>query len=305
MENIKKRKNLIADLSLLLVAMLWGGGFVVIKDALNSVTPFYIMAMRFGLSFLLMCLVFWKRVKRIDKKNIIGGSIIGIFLFLAFAFQTIGLQYTTAGKQAFLTAIYVVEVPFLCWIFIKKKPDNYSIAAAFLAFLGIGMLTMQGSIKINLGDALTLICSVFFAAQIISTGFYAEKLDPIVLTVVQFGVAAILSYISALIFEPKLPYLSTSVMLSVAYLSVFSTLIAFLVQNIAQKYTSSTHAAIILSLESFFGCFFAVIFLGEKLTTKIIIGCVFIFLSIITAETKWDFLKKRQENVELKKAANE
>ncbi|WP_102401681.1 DMT family transporter [Haloimpatiens massiliensis] len=305
MVKVEKRKNLIADLSLLLVAMLWGGGFVVVKDALNSITPFYIMAMRFSLSFLLMCLVFWKKVKKISKKDLIGGSVIGIFLFLAFAFQTIGIQYTTAGKQAFLTAIYVVEVPFLCWIVIKKKPDNYSIAAAFLAFLGIGMLTMHGNLKINLGDALTLVCSVFFAAQIIAIGFYAEKLDPIVLTVIQFGVAAILSYIFALIFEPKLSYLSTDAMLSIVYLSVFSTLIAFLVQNIAQKYTSSTHAAIILSLESFFGCLFGVIFLGEELTVKIIIGCVFIFLSIITAETRWDFFKKKQKNLESENAVNE
>ncbi|WP_138206739.1 DMT family transporter [Haloimpatiens lingqiaonensis] len=296
MTKIQKRKNLMADLSLLFVAMLWGGGFVVVKDALNSITPFYIMAMRFSLSFLLMCLVFWKRVKRIGKKDLIGGSVIGIFLFLAFAFQTIGIQYTTAGKQAFLTAVYVVEVPFLCWIVIKKKPDNYSIIAAFLAFCGIGMLTMQGSLKINLGDALTLICSIFFAAQIIAIGFYAEKIDPIVLTIIQFGVAAILSYIFALIFEPKLAHLNTNAVLSIVYLSLFSTLIAFLVQNIAQKYTSSTHAAIILSLESFFGCLFGVIFLGENLTFKIIIGCILIFLSILTAETRWDFLKKKHKS---------
>lgn len=109
MGKIEKKKSLIADLSLLLVAMLWGGGFVVIKDALDSITPFYIMSMRFGLSFMLMCIVFWKRVKKINKQEIIGGVVIGIFLFLAFAFQTIGIQYTTAGKQAFLTAIYVVE----------------------------------------------------------------------------------------------------------------------------------------------------------------------------------------------------
>lgn len=297
MGKIEKKKSLIADLSLLLVAMLWGGGFVVIKDALDSITPFYIMSMRFGLSFILMCIVFWKRVKKINKQEIIGGTVIGIFLFLAFAFQTIGIQYTTAGKQAFLTAIYVVEVPFLYWIFMKKKPDNYSIVAAFLAFFGITMLTMQGTMKINLGDALTLICSLFFAVQIISTGFYAEKLDPIVLTVVQFVVAAILSYICALIFEPKLPNLSNGTIFSIIYLSLFSTLIAFLIQNIAQKYTSSTHAAIILSLESFFGCFFAVIFLGEQLTVKIVIGCIFIFLSIITAETRWSFLRKNNIDV--------
>lgn len=294
MEITKQKASLFADLALFIVAMLWGGGFVVVKDALNSITPFYMMVMRFSLSFLFMCLIFFKKIKRINKKELIGGFVIGAFLFLGFAFQTIGLKYTTAGKQAFLTAIYVVEVPFLCWIIMKKKPDNYSIIAAFLALIGIAILTIHGNLSINLGDNLTIICSIFFAAQIIATGFYAENLDPIILTIIQFGVAAIFSYISALIFEPKLKSMDNSAVMAIIYLSLFSTLIAFLIQTVAQKYTSSTHAAIILSLESFFGCFFSVIFLGEKLTFKLILGCIFIFISIITAETKWNFLRKQR-----------
>ncbi|WP_392486777.1 DMT family transporter [Haloimpatiens sp. FM7315] len=305
MKKVIKNKGIYADISLLFVAMLWGGGFVVVKDALDSITPYYMMTMRFGLSTVLMCIVFFRNLKGITKKDLIGGTVVGLFLFLGFAFQTVGLQYTTAGKQAFLTATYVVIVPFLYFAFTKKSPDKYSVAAAFLALFGISMLTLQGKFSMGLGDVLTLFCALFFAAQIIAIDLYTKTIKPIVLTVIQMAVATVLSFICALIFEPKMQALDLRGTFSIIYLGVFSTLIAFLIQNIAQKYTSSTHAAIILSLESFFGCLCAVIFLGDKLTNKMIIGCIMIFIAIITAETKLDFLKKflrnKDENLQVNK----
>ena len=177
-----KNKRLYADISLFLVAMIWGGGFIAVKSALNSMPPFQIIAMRFAISTILMVIVFWKRVKNINKQDIIAGGIIGVFVFAGFVFQTIGLKYTMPGKQAFLTATYVVMVPFLSWIFIKKKPDIYSAIAALLAFVGIGLLTLQGKLIINIGDMLTIVCAVFFAAQIIAIDFYTEKHSAIVLT---------------------------------------------------------------------------------------------------------------------------
>ncbi|MFD3158527.1 DMT family transporter [Haloimpatiens sp. FM7330] len=294
MEVSNKKKSIYADLSLFFVAIIWGGGFVAVKDALDSVTPFYMMTMRFGISTILMTIVFWKKVKKINKKDIMLGTIVGVFLFGGFMFQTIGLQYTTAGKQAFLTATYVVIVPFLYWVFSKKKPDNYSIIAAFLALVGIGMLTVQGSFHIGIGDNLTLICAIFFAAQIVAIGFFTKNIDPIILTVVQLGTGTIFSLLCAVIFEPKLQPLNTRGIICILYLGIFSTMIAFIVQNVAQKYTYSTHAALILSLESFFGSLFAVIFLDDVFTIKMIFGCIFIFIAVITAETKWKFLKKKK-----------
>lgn len=296
----ENRRGLYSDISLFLVAIIWGGGFVAVKDALGSIGAFQIMTMRFGIATILLSIVFAKRLKMINKKELLSGILIGAFVFGGFAFQTIGLKYTTAGKQAFLTGVYVVLVPFLQWIFIKKKVDIYSCVAAIMALIGIGLLTLQGKFSINVGDSLTLVCALFFAGQIISIDLFTEKHDPIVLTIVQLGFSTILSLIFSIGFGEKAIHLTKSGITSILYLAVLSTMVAFIIQNVAQKYTASTHAAIIMSLESFFGCIFSVMILGERLTSKMTLGCIVIFMAIITAETKWGFLKSKQykgENV--------
>ncbi len=294
MEKLFKKSSVYADLALLLVAMVWGGGFIAVKDSLNIITPFYQMAMRFSLACIIMCVVFYKRVKTVSKTQLKNGFIIGIFLFLGFALQTVGIKYTTAGKSAFLTAIYVVIVPFLQWIIFKKRPDNYSIGGAFICLVGISLLTIDGNgFSISYGDTLTLICAFGFAGQILAIAKYVENDDPIILTAVQLGGAAILSIIVAMIFEPFPVNMNLETTASIIYLAVFSTTLAFLLQNIAQKYTSSTHAAIILSLEAFFGALFSVMLLDEVFTLLMLIGCILIFIAIITTETKLNFFKKK------------
>ena len=294
MKNTDKKKSILADMSLLLVAIIWGGGFIAVKGALDTITPFYMMAMRFSISVIIMLLVFRKRVKLITKNQLKVGTLVGVFLFLGFAAQTVGMKYTTAGKNAFLTGTNVVIVPFLYWAISKRKPDSYSLTSAFLCFIGIGMLTLDGGIYIGLGDSLTLLCAVFFAAHIVSVGFFTEKVDPILLVIIQLGAAAVFSIIAALIYEPMPQSLNSDTMVAIAYLAIFSTMLAFIIQNVAQKYTTSTHAAIILCLESVFGSVLSVIMLNEIFTSKMIFGCLTIFIAIITTETKWDFLKKKK-----------
>ncbi|WP_309559711.1 DMT family transporter [Clostridium tagluense] len=294
MKNTDKKKSILADMSLLLVAIVWGGGFIAVKGALDSVTPFYIMAMRFGISAIIMLLVFRKKIKHITKNQLAVGTLVGLLLFLGFAAQTIGMKYTTAGKNAFLTGTNVVIVPFLYWIISKRKPDSYSLASAFLCFIGIGMLTLDGGIHIGLGDGLTLICAVFFAAHIVSVGFFTQKVGAITLVIIQLGSAAVFSLIAALIYEPIPTQMNSDTIFAIGYLAIFSTMFAFIIQNVAQKYTTSTHAAIILCLESVFGSILSVIMLNEVFTSKMVIGCITIFLAIITTETKWDFLKTKK-----------
>ncbi|MBW4828148.1 MAG: DMT family transporter [Clostridiaceae bacterium] len=292
MEETNKRTGLFADLSLLLVAIIWGSTFVVVKNALEHVTPMYMIAIRFGISSILMILVFFKRFKKTKWSDVKAGFTIGIFLFVAYMAQTIGLQYTTAGKQAFITGTNVVMVPFLYWAINKTRPDKYEIISAFLCFLGIGFLTFERNLSMGLGDGLTLLCALFFASHIVSIGYFAEKHDPVLLTIYQFLLTAILSFISASIFEPKITGFTKEAIFPILYLAVFGTLVAYFIQNMAQKYTKSTHAAIILSMEAVFGSLFSVLILKEPFTLKFFIGCSAILISIITAETKWDFLKR-------------
>lgn len=283
-------KNLIADISLFLVAIIWGSGFVANKNVLDLIHPIYLLVLRFSISSVLMGIIFFKRFKKVNKQDLVAGTVIGSFLFLAFVTQTIGLQYTTGSKQAFITASNVVMVPFILWYANKKRPDIYEIIAAVLCFIGIGILSLEGSLSINLGDKLTLICAVFFALHIISIGIHSKNHDPIILSIIQFGVVAILSLLTGLIFKVEFVPMTREISMPILYLAIVNTIIAFGIQNIAQKYTTSTHAAIILSLESVFGSFFSILLLGEKFTIRLFLGCVIIFLAVITAETKWSFL---------------
>lgn len=291
----KTRKKMVyADLSLLLVALAWGGGFVVLKDALDSITPFYIMAIRFAMATIIMLLFFIKKLKNITRIDMKAGVIIGFLLFLAFSTQTVGLKYTEAGKQAFLTGTNVVIVPFLAWLVHKKRPDGYTIASTFLALIGIALLTLQGSFIMNKGDLLTLICAVFFAAHIVAVGYYAKNMDPYLLALLQMAVAAVIFMIFAILFEPVPKAFNRQMYGAVIYLVLFPTLMAFLIQNVAQKLTTSTHAALILCLEAVFGTILAAIFLKEVFTIQMVIGCILIFCAIILTETKLSFLSRKK-----------
>ncbi len=294
---MENKKALYADFSLLIVAIIWGSGFVVTKNALDHLTPFYILGFRFLVGTIAITLISIRRLKKATKLDIKVGLIVGFFMFLGFAAQTVGLKYTTVGVQAFLTASNVVMVPFLYWIVSKKRPDNFEVFGAILCFIGIGVLSLDSSLYVGIGEFLSFLCAVCFAFQIVTVGYFAKDVDPYILSVVQLSLATILSFVCAFLFEPKIAEFNTDMIIPIVYLGIFSTLIAFLIQNIAQGYTSSTHAAIILSLEAVFGSIIAIIFLKEEVTVKFIIGCMAIFISVLASETKFEFLSKKERTI--------
>lgn len=291
---MKKTANqaLLADGALLLVAILWGSGFIVNKNVLDYMHPIYILVVRFTLSCLFMGLIFYKKVAQIKLEDLKAGGIIGIFMFIAFLAQNTGLKYTTVSKAAFITVTNVVMVPFIYWYISKERLDTFDTVAAIMCFIGIGFLSLESNFTIGKGEGLVFICAIFFALHIVAIGHYSKKHDPIILTIIQFGVTAILSIIAALVLKLEFQALSTKFTSSILYMVLVSTIVAFGIQNLAQKYTSPTHAAIILSLESVFGTLFSIWLLKEQLTLRLIIGSIIIFLSIITAETKWSFFRR-------------
>ena len=296
-----KKQVLFADLGLLLVALLWGAGFLFTKRGLDYITPLWMMSMRFVGATIIMSIVFYKNFRKISKSDLKAGLIIGIFLYIAFATQTIGLQYTSISNQAFLTATNVVFVPFLVWMVYKKAPDKFAFIGAALATVGIGLITLKEGLQLNVGDMWTLACAVFFAGHIVSIGFFAKENDPIALTIVQFAVADVLSLVSALMMEPLPAKIGSEAMLSVGYMVLASTLLAFLLQNICQKYTPSTHASLILSLESVFGTLVAVVFEGEMFNLQMALGCITVFAAILLIETRFEFLGfGKKESSEIK-----
>jgi drug/metabolite transporter (DMT)-like permease len=298
--NTTEKKGYLADLSLLLVAFIWGSGFVISKNAVNDVSPMMLMTVRFTIAFVLSLIFFHKKIKKINKKTLQSGVIMGIFLFLAFSTQMIGIKYTLAGKQAFLTGTNVVIVPFIYWLVKKQRPNKYNLFAAILMFVGIALLTIDFTNfnSFNIGDILTLFCAVLFACHIVSTGIFSKHHDPIALSIVQFGVCSICSILYVTISNSFTLNYSIDAWLNLGYLGFLATFVCFVIQTVAQKYTSSTHAAIIMCLESVIGSILAVVFLHDSFNMIMIFGCIIIFIAIITAETQWSFLsrKKLEEN---------
>lgn len=282
----------IGEIMLFTTAIIWGSGFVFSAISLQYLTPYQILAVRFSIGVIILCFIFYKRLKYIKIATLKKGVLLGLLLYLAFLFQTIGLQYTTPSKNAFITAINVVIVPFIAFFMDKRKVNKYEFIGAFLAIIGIAFLSLQLTAEVNIGDLLTLACAFGFAYQIYYTSKYVKDEDPILLTIVQMGVAAFLAWIFVFAKGELNFSLEFEGILSVIYLGVFSTTLAYCFQTVAQKFTSETRAAIILSTESFFGMVFSVILLSELLTVRMMVGAVFILTAIILSETKLSFLKK-------------
>lgn len=296
-------KTKYADLFLLIVAIFWGTGFLFTQMALdNGIYPFYILAIRFSVAAVLLSIIFLKKLKNITIYDLKISSVLGGVLFLGFITQTLGLTYTTPSKNAFLTSVNVIIVPFLYWIINRKKPEKHIFIAIFMSTVGIYLLSINENFTLAYGDFLTIICAVCFAFHIVLNGFYSKKSDPIILTILQMSSAAVFSGIFAFKFE-KAPELTNVLgILSTFYLGIFSTMIAFLLQTMMQKHTTSTKTAVILSTESLFGTILSVVFLKEHLTSRMILGCLIIFSSVIVAETKLEFLKpKKYRHTKIKK----
>lgn len=288
-------RSLGAKAALFGAALIWGSSFLIVKDSMDDMKPHFLIAVRFTIAFVLLALIFCKKLKKLNKDYMIGGGIIGLFLFLGYSLQTIGITDTTPGKNAFLTAIYCVIVPFLFWIVDKKKPDAFNIIAAFTSIIGIGFVSLNGEFSVRMGDAFTMAGGVAYAAHLVSIAKLGKGRDPVLLTIIQFGYAAIFSWAVTLIHDEIPSKLSNESIISMLYLAVFASAIAMLLQNIGQKYTKPAPASIILSLESVFGVLFSVIFYHETLTARLMIGFVLIFIAVIVSETKLSFLFNKKK----------
>ena len=285
-------KQYIGDGMLLITAIVWGSGFVVTAIALEYLTAYQVMAGRFILAAMILSLLFRKKFKTFSRSVVWKGAILGTILFIGFALQTVGLEYTTPSKNAFLTAVNVVIVPLIAYLVYKRKVDRYETVGAIITLIGIGFLSLQGSMTINIGDALSLACAVAFAFDIFYTNHFVKKEDALSLTIVQFITASFIAIIAVFIQGDIPTTFEKEALYSIIYLAVFSTTIAYVCQNVAFQYTTATKGAIILSLESFFGMLLSVLFLHEVLTGRMIIGAALIMVAILITELKPSFHRK-------------
>lgn len=287
-------KKYLGILGLLTVTVIWGGGFVASDMALETLSPFQIMVIRFLIAAVLMTLFGIKQIKTISREEIRCGFWLGAALFGGFALQIIALQYTTPSKNAFLTATNVVFVPFIALVIYRKKIEVRSLIGTVMALAGAGVLSLKNDFSIGLGDGLTLLCAVCFALQIFLTGEYVGRIRPAVLNFLQMTTACVLSAAGLLLsgnftFAP-----STRSLLAVLYLGVVSTTITYLLQTVSQKYVDETKSAIILSMEAVFGTFFSVLLLHENVTVRMLAGSALILAAVLVSEVS--FKKESKSN---------
>lgn len=245
------------------------------------------IALRFGIAALISGVILRKHLRGLTRGQVLMGLLVGVLTGLAYIVQTIGLQDTTAGKNAFLTTIYVLLVPFGSAVLFHEKLSKRRYVAAVLMLLGIGILSLDGeSGGLNRGDVLTLVCGVLYAAQIISVGRCNERMDTYALIVLEFAFAALTGLCWSLATERGMPIQWNMQSIGgILYVAVFSTMLASSCQNIAQKLAPTSHAALLMSLESVFGALSGVIFLGEKLTIRMGLGFLVIFAAVVLSET--------------------
>lgn len=275
-------------------ALIWGTSFFIMKNALDAVPVFFLLAIRFTAGAVLLALVCGRRWKSFTPDYLWRGAIIGGFLFLAYSVQTFGLSMTTPSKNAFLTAVYCVIVPFLTWAVVKKRPDRYNIAAALLCVTGVGLVSLTEQLSINAGDLLTLVCALFYASHIVAVEKVSPGKDITLLTVFQFAFAALYAWICGGLTEtfPAQALANPQVFLPLAYLCVMATTVALLFQNVGQVWSDPASASVILSLESVFGVLFSVIFYGDPVTARLLMGFALIFVAVVCSETKFSFLRR-------------
>ncbi len=275
-----------ADASLLFISIIWGSTFIITKQAIENVPVFSFLSLRFAVASVLLLIICFPRIKHITFQTILDGTILGSVLFLTYAFQTVGLKYTQASVTAFITGLYVVIVPVLSLIILKKKPRSYAVIGVLLAFSGLALITLNGRIVLSRGEVLVLVNAVFASFHIVFTDFYSRRNDIFLLTAVQILVVLIYSILSSVLFEKdSFSYTYSNQFVFAIFLTgVLATVVAFLIQTGLQKCTTPTKAAIIFSMEPVSSAFFSYFIGAELLTLRQYTGAMIIIFAVLFVE---------------------
>ena len=278
-------------LLIVVATIIWGFSFVVMKDIVEVLPPAWLLGIRFLMAGAILLAVLWKHVRRMFTRDALAeGIVLGALDFAAFWSQTVGLQHTTPGINAFLTATYCVIVPFLWWIIARKRPTVFNIGAAVLAVIGIWLVSVtssDNSLSMGYGETMTLLCALLFGLHMVYVSKFSRKNDVLVLTVIQFFTEGTLGCVFGAATEtlPALSAITPSIVASMVFLAVFASVIAFGIQNVALAYIPPAQGALLLSLESVFGVVFSVLLYGEVVTGRLLLGFALIFAAIVISET--------------------
>lgn len=307
--NIKPTKKYLGEAALLLMTIIWGGTFPIVKESLNDISSMLFVAIRFGIASIIIFIILLIKKYRFTKTALMPGIFLGALLFSGFLFQTNGLKITSATKSGFITGTLVVMVPLFQTIIEKKVPSIGSQIGTVLVFIGLLFLSSGGSSitsfiselgsSFNFGDVLTLICAAFFALHVVYMDIISPKYDFWILFILQMLTVSTLSLISSFVLdvatiETYFINYTPDLLTGILYTSLLATCINFGLQTKFQKIVNPTKAGIIYSFEPIFAALFAFFLLSEKITNFGFVGSLLIFLGLIVSEALDSYLANRQ-----------
>ncbi len=270
---------------LLTITGFWGLTFPVTKDALRFISPALFIFLRFVLAALVVYPIFRMRIHRDRLASALPACAIALTIFAGFITQTVGLNYTSANKSAFITSMYVVFVPFISFFLEGKKLKVWPAAGILLAIAGLYLLAKPQAASINVGDALTLICAIAFAFQIVMTNIYTRSHDPAALLFYEFCATAILCA-PLLLIRTAPPVWDGHLVFGVLYIALVATVFNIYIQNTYQKNVLTTRAALIYATEPVFASVFAYLLLGETFTRTGFFGAGLIIAGLVVSELR-------------------
>ncbi|NLT92640.1 MAG: DMT family transporter [Actinobacteria bacterium] len=289
-----RRKALVADALLLSVAVFWGGNFVFIKDVVARTSALAAGSIVAGtLLYLVLRYVVATGVFAVlrprswlgsTRGDWMRGGLLGAFYLTALVLQTIGLQRTSPGVSGFITGMSVAMVPFLYWVVARRSPGRWQIVGAVVATVGLGALSLQGDFSIRWGDAITLLGSLFYALHIMTTGFFAPRVRPATLALTQMAVSTLVLVVVAPFVVRITLDLPWQVWAAVLWTAASGTIYAFFIQSWAQRYTTSTHAAILLGFESVFAALAGIAVGMDALTWRLLVGGSLMLSGVLIVE---------------------
>ena len=284
-------------LFILLAAALWGLSFTTMKGMVTQMPVFYLLALRNVIATLGM--LAWVRgrfLRALDGGTVALGVALGISGFVAYATQTVGLTMTTPGKNAFLTGCYCVMVPFLSWAFGQGRPGVRHVLASVVCVCGIGLVAADGGLPLNTGDVLSLACGIFYALQYVILAKWGQDKDPLVATAWQFLVMAVCAGACTLLFEsgytPPVP--TPGDVVTILFLGLVCSCLCFGLINRAMTRVDPAEGSILSALEAPFGVLGSVLMYGERLTPRLFLGFLLIFVAIIISEAGEELLRRFQ-----------
>ena len=293
-------KQLQADGILFLITFCWGVSYFLMDICLGEIDPFTLNAFRFIIAFIIAAILSGKKLFNVSKETLLYASLVGFLMVFVYIGATFGVKYTTISNSGFMCSLTVIFTPIMEWIVFKKRPSKKFSLVLLICITGIALLTLGKDFSLNMehikGDLLCVMCAFSYAVLLIFTeiGVKNEKVNPYQMGVFQIGITGVLNLILAFIIEtPHFPE-TMEVWGAVAFLAVFCTGVAYVMQPIAMQYTSSGHVGVIFALEPVFSAIVAFMFAGEVLFAKQYLGGALMLFSIILMEVDIKSLFKRR-----------